>query len=694
MDISISSASAPLKIEQAWRERLFPNNEWILLIVLALECAVFGITGNNFLTAGNFFEITRLSVEIGLLALVMTPIIITGGIDLSVGSMMGLAAVVMGGLWRDAGSPIWLAILVTLAVGLLGGALNAVMITRLKSPPLIVTLGTFSLFRGVAEGLTRGIENYSGFSPSFLFLGQGYVGGIVPTQLFIFIPAIAAVWWWMHRTASGRSLYAIGFSPEGSRHAGIRVRRRLNFIYCLSGLAASLAAVIYVAHLGQAKSDAGTGYELTAIAAVVLGGASIFGGRGTVLGAVLGLFAIVLLQNGLRLSGQPTEMAGVLTGVLLIVIIMADRVFRIGGLRQTTERISEEEFDVKNWQVAVLSLVILAAALIVAGTNWMLVRSIRDDRSAGNAAQTLPAKGKKSVIAMMPKAKGDPYFISCRKGAEEAAKELGAELLWDGPTDLDPAKQNEVVEAWITRGVDVIAVSVENKEGISTVLRKARAKGIKVVTWDADSEKDARDVFVDQATPQGIGETLTDEAARIMGGKGEFAIITASLSAANQNEWIKFIKQRLAEKYPDMQLVAIQPSEGDRDRAFQETQNVLKVYPNVKLVMGIAAPAVPGIAEAVKQSARKDVKVTGLSLPNMCKPYIKEGIVDSIVLWNTLDLGYLTVYTADALSNGTLKPGDEKIHAGRLNDMQVVGDEVMLGKPFIFNKDNIDQFDF
>ena len=694
MDISISSASAPLKIEQAWRERLFPNNEWILLIVLALECAVFGVTGNNFLTAGNFFEITRLSVEIGLLALVMTPIIITGGIDLSVGSMMGLAAVVMGGLWRDAGSPIWLAILVTLAVGLLGGALNAVMITRLKSPPLIVTLGTFSLFRGVAEGLTRGIENYSGFSPSFLFLGQGYVGGIVPTQLFIFIPAIAAVWWWMHRTASGRSLYAIGFSPEGSRHAGIRVRRRLNFIYCLSGLAASLAAVIYVAHLGQAKSDAGTGYELTAIAAVVLGGASIFGGRGTVLGAVLGLFAIVLLQNGLRLSGQPTEMAGVLTGVLLIVIIMADRVFRIGGLRQTTERISEEEFDVKNWQVAVLSLVILAAALIVAGTNWMLVRSIRDDRSAGNAAQTLPAKGKKSVIAMMPKAKGDPYFISCRKGAEEAAKELGAELLWDGPTDLDPAKQNEVVEAWITRGVDVIAVSVENKEGISTVLRKARAKGIKVVTWDADSEKDARDFFVDQATPQGIGETLTDEAARIMGGKGEFAIITASLSAANQNEWIKFIKQRLAEKYPDMQLVAIQPSEGDRDRAFQETQNVLKVYPNVKLVMGIAAPAVPGIAEAVKQSARKDVKVTGLSLPNMCKPYIKEGIVDSIVLWNTLDLGYLTVYTADALSNGTLKPGDEKIHAGRLNDMQVVGDEVMLGKPFIFNKDNIDQFDF
>ena len=694
MEEAISQAQVPLRTEQDWSDRLFPNNEWILLIVIALECLVFGLTGNNFATSGNAFEVTRLSVEIGLLALIMTPIIITGGIDLSVGSMMGLSAVVVGGLWRDAGVSMPVAIAITLLVGLLGGALNAAMITKLKAPPLIVTLGTFSLFRGIAEGLTRGIENYSGFSPSFLFLGQGYVGGIVPTQLFIFVPAIALFWWWLHRTTFGRSYYAIGFSQEGSRYAGIKVRRRLNFIYCLSGLLASLAAVIYVAHLGQAKSDAGTGYELTAIAAVVLGGASIFGGRGTILGTILGLLAIVILQNGLRLSGQPTELAGILTGVLLVMTILIDRLSRIGVSRV---KISVEEFEVKNWQVAVLSGVILLAAVIVAVSNWMLIRSMKEqggpiatEQSQGGAA--IP--GKKNVIAMMPKAKGDPYFISCRKGAEEAAKELGAELLWDGPTDLDPAKQNEVVEAWITRGVDAIAVSVENKEGISTVLRKAREKGIKVITWDADSQKDARDFLINQATPQGIGETLTDEAARIMGGTGEFAIVTASLSAANQNEWIKFIRQRLTEKYPGMKLVAIQPSDGDRDKAFAETQNILKVYPNAKLIMGIAAPAVPGIAEAVKQSGRTDVKVTGLSLPNMCKPYIKEGIIDHIVLWNTGDLGYLTVYTANALSNGSFKSGDTKIKAGRLNEIEVVGDEVRLGKPFVFNKDNIDNFDF
>jgi rhamnose transport system substrate-binding protein len=689
-----------------WRERVFPNQEWALLLVLVFECIIFSITGSNFLSRENAFEITRLSVEIGLLALALTPIIITGGIDLSVGSMMGLSAVVLGSLWRDAHLPLPLAIGITLLVGLAGGALNALIITRLNLPPLIVTLGTFSLFRGIAEGVTRGIENYYGFPPHFLFLGQGYLLGVIPSQLFILLAAIAGAWWLLHRTIYGRSLYAIGFSAEGARYAGIPVARRISVIYILSGVAASLAAVIYVAHLGQAKSDAGTGYELMAITAVVLGGASIFGGRGTVLGTVLGLFAIVILQNGLRLSAMRAELAGILAGLLLLVTIAIDRflgarAWLLAGdhLPQAGARgrARSQEAEVKNSQVAVLSVVILAAALIVAATNWMLVRSLKEEltntQGASNAIGPASASDKIQV-AMMPKAKGDPYFISCRQGAEEAARELGVDLLWDGPTDLDPAKQNEVVEAWITRGVDVIAVSVENQAAISTVLRKARERGIRVITWDADSERDARDFLINQATPQGIGYTLTDEAARILNGRGEFAIITASLSAANQNQWIKHIRARLAEKYPGVKLITIKPSDGERDRAFAETQTVLKVYPNVKLIMAIAAPAVPGAAEAVKQSGRTDVKVTGLSLPNMCKPYVNAGVIESIVLWNTLDLGYLTVYAAKAVRSGELKRGDKELSAGRLGKIGVEGDEVRLGAPFIFNKANIERFNF
>ncbi|HKA17840.1 MAG TPA: substrate-binding domain-containing protein [Blastocatellia bacterium] len=674
------------------RARLFPNKEWMLLIVLAVECGIFRVTGTNFWTAGNAFEVARLSVELGLLALALTPVIITGGIDLSVGSMMGLSAIVLGSLWRDAHLPIAFAIAVTLCVGMIGGALNAFMIARLNYPPLIVTLGTFSLFRGIAEGLTRGIDDYSGFPSSFLFLGQGYVAGAIPPQLFVLAVAIVGLAWQLHRTALGRSLYAIGFSADGARYAGLPVARRVGLVYMWSGFSASLAAVIYVAHLGQAKSDAGTGYELMAITAVVLGGASIFGGRGTVLGTVIGLFAIVILQNGLRLSSQPAELTGILTGALLLATILADRISSRAGARAQVQ-IDSEEIQVKNSQVAVLSAVIILGALIVAGSNWYLVGSLRrETASAGSSGQ--PTGTHKTVIAMMPKAKGDPYFISCRKGAEEAAKELGVELVWDGPTDLDPAKQNEVIEAWITSGVDVIAVSVENEVAVSTVLHKARERGIKVVTWDADAQKDARDFFINQATPQGIGYTLTDEAARILNSQGEFAIVTASLSAANQNEWIKHIKARLAEKYPAMKLVAIQPSDGDRDRAFSETQTLLKVYPNVKLIMAIAAPAVPGAAEAVKQSGRTDVKVTGLSLPNMCKPYVHNGVIESIVLWNTLDLGYLSVYASRALAGGQLKRGDQTVSAGRLGKIEVQNDEVRLGAPFIFNKSNIDAFNF
>lgn len=303
-------------------------------------------------------------------------------------------------------------------------------------------------------------------------------------------------------------------------------------------------------------------------------------------------------------------------------------------------------------------------------------------------------KGDQLTVAMMPKNKGNPYFVSCHKGAQEAAAQLGVRLLWDGPTETDPAKQNEVVEAWITRAVDVIAVSVENKEAISTVLRKARGKGIKVVTWDADAETDARDMFVNQATPEGIAAALLEHTSRLLGGKGSFAIITASLTAANQNEWIKHIREGLQTKYPDLKLVDIRPSDDDRKRAFDETQTLLKVHPEVKVVMAIASPAVPGAAEAVKQSGRTDVKVTGLGLPNASKPYLKDGVLDSVVLWNTMDLGYLTIHVASALAKGTLEPGQATFAAGRLGSLTIRGDNVLLGTPFTFTKDNVDRFDF
>jgi len=311
---------------------------------------------------------------------------------------------------------------------------------------------------------------------------------------------------------------------------------------------------------------------------------------------------------------------------------------------------------------------------------------------AGPAAG--PADARPLTIAMMPKAKGDPYFISCMAGAEEAAAELGIELLWDGPTSLDAARQNEMVETWITRGVDAIAVAVENRAGISTVLRRAQERGIPVITWDADAEADARDFFVNQATAQGIGYALTDEAARLMDGAGEFAVITGALSAANQNEWIAFIRQRLEERYPNLTLATIRPSDDDRDEAFAETQTIMRAFPDVELIMAISAPAVPGAAEAVRQAGRADVRVMGLSLPNLNRPYVEAGVVQTVVLWDTRDLGYLTVQAAVQAARGELGAGATSMVAGRLGAIEVRGTEIVLGDPLLITAANIDQFDF
>jgi rhamnose transport system substrate-binding protein len=670
------------------RERWLPNGEWILLLALLAEIAIFSAIGENFLTVGNFFEVIRFSVELGLLAAALTPVIVTGGIDLSVGSMLGLAAVLFGAAWRDWHFPIAAAACLALLAGCAGGALNAVLISRLRIPPLIVTLGSFSLFRGIAEGITGGAVNYSGFPKSFLFLGQGYLAGVIPAQVPLFALVFAGYVILLHRSTIGRGLYVIGFIQSGARYAGVPVAKRIGLMYFLSGLVASVAAIIYVAHVGQAKSDAGVGYELDAITAVVLGGTSVFGGRGTLWGTLLGLFSISVLQNGLHLAALPSELTGVLTGTLLIATIGVDRL-------RTRERAptNEHTIPMKNSQLAVLCGAVLLGALIVAGTNVWLVRAVERAVSS-SGPHTTPVSARRPVIAMMPKAKGDPYFASCRLGAEEAAREIGVELIWDGPTSLDAAKQNELVESWITRQVDAIAVAVENSAGISTVLRKARERGIRVVTWDADAAPDARDYFVNQATPDGIAYTLTDEASRLLGGKGEFAIITGALSAANQNLWIDFIRKRLAEKHPGLKLATIRPSDDDRDKAFAEAQTIQKVYPNVRLIMAISAPAVPGAAEAVRQSGRRDVNVIGLSLPGICKPYVHSGVVQEIVLWNTKDLGYLAVYTAAMLTQKHLQPGVDSMRAGRLGAVQVRGSEVILGAPLIINKANIDQLAF
>ena len=684
-----------------------PVGPWVLIGLIAVEVAVFARIGTNFATVGNLFEVVRLAAEVGLLAVTLTLVIVAGGIDLSVGSLMGLAAVVFGKLWRDGHLSIPAAGALTLGMGLAAGGLNGFFVTRLKVAPLIVTLGTYSLFRGLAEGMTGGVDNFTRFPASFLQLGQGYLAGGMPMQVPIFAAVVLGLGLVLGRSTLGRSLVAIGYSPDGARYAGIPVGRRVALTYLISGLVASLAAILYVARLGQAKADAGTGYELQAITAVVLGGTSIFGGRGSVSGTLLGLAAIVILRNGLRLADLPAEFAEIATGILLLAAIGLDR--RVSRpLAPIAHSSIAKGFVVKNAQVALLCASIVFAGLIVAATNVVLVLALTGAGwgrgEADQPATALPAPGplvpsptppsRPLTVAMMPKSKGNAYFKACRVGAEEAAKQLNVRLIWDGPTDPDPAKQNEIVDTWITRGVDVIAVAVENREGISSVLRKAQGKGIKVITWDADAEPDARSFFVNQATPEGVADVLMAEASAVLGPRGKFAIITGSLTAGNMVAWQQAIEVVRSRRYPDLTMAALRSCDDLQKKAFDEATNLMGADPAIKLFMGICTPAVPGVAEAVKQAGRSDVKVIGLGLPNDNKPYVHEGITSAVVLWKTADLGYLTVAVARVVAEGRLAAGATSFECERLGRLAIEGDNVILGRPFAFKAANIDDFDF
>jgi rhamnose transport system substrate-binding protein len=336
-------------------------------------------------------------------------------------------------------------------------------------------------------------------------------------------------------------------------------------------------------------------------------------------------------------------------------------------------------------------LLISGACLVVALAGCGTKNSGSSTSSAGGAS------GGKINIYLLPKKKGVAYFTSCDNGAEKAAKELGdVNLVYDGPTDGSPEAAASLIDTWTLKGANVIAVSPNDPDVLAPSMKKAQTEGVKVLTWDADGAKDSRSFFVDQATSEEIGDALVDNMVKDLGANasGDVAIVTATLTAANQNEWITYIKAEL-KKYPHLNLVAIKPSNEDQAQAFQVTQDLLKTYPNLKGIFGISSVAFPGAAEAVKQAGKSGkVLVTGLATPNDMKQYVKDGTVKSVILWNTEDLGYLTIYAAEAVATGKLKPGATTFTAGKLGEKKIDGDKILLGGILIFNKDNIDKYDF
>jgi rhamnose transport system permease protein len=299
------------------------RQEVMLFLMMMVAIFILTLGSDKFLTLDNLLNQGRFLTEIALVALPMTFIIITGGIDLSVGSIMGLCAIVLGYMWNPSGPfqwPLELAVAFALLVGTLCGLVNGLIIVRIGVPPLITTLATLALYRGLAEGISqaRSVRNYPEY---FYELGQGTLLG-VPTQLWLVLVFVIITAIILSRTIFGRSLYALGNNELGARFSGIPVGLYTIMIYAFSGLMSGIAAWVFVSRVTTTRSDMGTGLELDAIAAVVLGGTSIFGGSGSIVGTVIGLVLIQLLKNGLALSGVTTDGTIVVIGTVLILAIL------------------------------------------------------------------------------------------------------------------------------------------------------------------------------------------------------------------------------------------------------------------------------------------------------------------------------------------------------------------------------------
>jgi len=300
-------------------------------------------------------------------------------------------------------------------------------------------------------------------------------------------------------------------------------------------------------------------------------------------------------------------------------------------------------------------------------------------------------------IGVMPKLIGIGFFNAAQRGAEEAGKELGVTVNFDGPTKSDVTLQAKMVDTWIAKKYDAIAIAPNDPDAIAPVLEKARKRGIKVVTWDADSKPATRDFFVSQCTPESIAKALMDVMVEGIGPEGNYIIITGSLTADNQNQWMAEMEKYRQAHYPNLRNLSETPKAPGEDQAAatQVTMDCLKTYPELDGIFAITSVALPGAAEALrKKGAADDVFLTGLATPNDMREYVKDGTVKRFVLWSPVDLGYLATHVAVAEVKGELKPGATSFKAGRLGEVKVDGDTVILGDPTIFDINNIDDFDF
>jgi rhamnose transport system substrate-binding protein len=338
-------------------------------------------------------------------------------------------------------------------------------------------------------------------------------------------------------------------------------------------------------------------------------------------------------------------------------------------------------------RLALAAAVLTVGALALAGCSGSGGGTPSEDGGDGDANLS---------ITMLPKNLGNPYFDTSTGGAEEATEEFGGTFEEVGPSDASPTSQVEYIQTAAQQGTGALVISANDTEALCDALGEARDAGVKIVTFDADTNPDCRDLFINQATAEGIAKIQVDLIAEQIGDAGQIAILSATANATNQNAWIEMMEEELAANHPDIELVETVYGDDDDQTSFDKTAALLQTYPDLK---GIISPTTVGIAAAARYLSTSEYKgkvaLTGLGTPNQMREYVEDETVTAFALWNPADLGYLAAYAAQALITGEITGADgDSFEAGKLGTFEVQDASVLLGEPYVFDADNIGDFDF
>lgn len=340
----------------------------------------------------------------------------------------------------------------------------------------------------------------------------------------------------------------------------------------------------------------------------------------------------------------------------------------------------------------------LALALSAAGCGQGSGGSAEGGSAGGGAAEGGSAEGGEEsyTVAFVPKLQGIPYFEAMNTGGQEACQELGCEWLYQGPVEADPAAQADIVRSYIQQGVDTLIVAPNDPDSMAPLLQEAADAGIKVATSDTDAENSVREVFVSQASTEGIGQALTDALLEAMGGSGKYAIVSCGETAQNLNSWIEVQKAYTAEKYPEAEIVDIVYAGEDQAKATQMATDLMNANPDLSGLVGECTSSAPGVAQAVRDAGKiGQVFTVGLGTPQSMVPYLEDGSSSASILWDVEALGYLTAWTGVQLASG-----EELQATNQVNDelTAVEYDEstkvLLLGPPLRITKENAGDFSY